>query len=254
MSLKIKIDTATLASQCKAMAIEAKQDLEKGVQRLAAATVAHVRLEAEEKLSGPTYLKFNKSIGYDDPAPGIHVISIDDKGMWVEEGLKPNFDMKPGLLKDAKDINKRGYKYRAIPFDQGKSKTTATGYEWNLRQRVKSELAKAKIPYKKIEKDAEGKAKLGLLHRLNFGGEIPGKGNTPVLQGVSIYQTLTKTGNVRRDILTFRTVSGDPKSASANKWFHPGYEAKKFLDSAQVWAEKEWETTILPEILARWKE
>lgn len=254
MSLKIKIDAAAIASQFKSMALEVKQDIEKGVERLAAATVAHVRLEAEEKLSGPTYLKFNKSIGFDDVAPGIWVVSIDEKGMWVEEGLKPNFDMKPGLLKDAKDINKRGYKYRAIPFDMGKTKTTATGYEWNLKQRVKSELAKAKIPFKKIEKDPTGKPKEGLLHKLDFGGEIPGKGNTPILKGVSIYQTVTKTGNVRRDILTFRTVSGDPQSASADKWFHPGYTAKKFLDSARDWAEKEWETTILPEILARWKE
>lgn len=254
MSLKIKIDIAAIASQFKQLATEVKQDLEKGVERLAAATNAHVRMEAEENLSGPTYLKFNKSIGFDNVSPGIWVVSIDEKGMWVEEGLHPNFDMKPGLLKNAKDVSERGYKYRSVPFDMGKSKSTSTGYEFNLRQRVKSELAKNKIPFKKIEKDANGKPKEGLLHKLNFGGEIPGKGNTPVLQGLSIYQTVTKTGNVRRDIMTFRTVSGDPQSGSANKWMHPGYDAKKFLDHAQEWAEKEWENTILPEILSRWKD
>lgn len=254
LPLKFKIDADAIANEFKALATEVKQDLIRGVERLSAATVAHVRQEAQEKLSGPTYLKFEKSIGFDNPAPGLWVVSINEKGMWVEEGIKSGFDMKPGLLKNAKDINKRGYKYRAVPFDMAKSKTTATGYEFNLRNRVKSELAKNKIPFKKIEMDANGKPKLGLLHKLNFGGEIPGRGNTPILQGLSIYQTVTKTGNVRRDIMTFRTVSGDPNSGSANKWIHPGYEAKKFLENARKWCEDEWETTILPEILSKWGE
>lgn len=249
-NLKIKLDTTSLANTLKEYAAEVEQDINKGVARLAAQTKAHVLMDAGAELSSPTYKTFSSSVGIDDIAPGIWVVSIDEKGLWVEEGIEPNTDMKPGLLKNATKTSKSGFKFRSIPFAKDKSKASSTGYEFQLREQVKSALKKEGIPFKKIEKGPNGKPLEGLIHKKNFGGELPGKGNTPVLQGVSIYQTVTKTGNVRRDILTFRTVSGGPKSAG--KWFHPGYEAKKFLDKAQAWAEKEWEQTFIPEILAKW--
>ncbi len=241
-NLKIKLDTTALASTLKEYAAEVAQDVNKGVARLAAQTKAHVLMDAGAELSSPTFKTFSKSVEMEDISPGIWVVSINQKGLWIEEGIEPNTDMKPGLLK--------GKKFVVIPFSKDKSKASSTGYEFQLREQVKSALKKEGIPFKKIENNPNGSPKTGLLHRKDFGGEIPGKGNTPVLNGVSIYQTLTKTGNVRRDILTFRTVSSGP--ASAGKWFHPGYQPKKFLDKAQAWAEKEWEQTFLPEILAKW--
>ena len=249
-NLKLKLDTSSLATTLKEYAAEVEQDINKGVARLAAQTKAHVLMDAGAELSSPTFKTFSKSVGMDDISPGIWVVSIDEKGLWVEEGIEPNTDMKPGLLKNATKTSKDGFKFRSIPFDKGKGKASATNYEFQLREQVKSALKKEGIPFKKIEKGSDGKPLTGLLHKKDFGGEIPGKGNTPVLQGVSIYQTLTKSGNVRRDILTFRTVSGGPKSAG--KWFHPGYAPKKFLDRAQAWAEKEWEQTFIPEILSKW--
>jgi hypothetical protein len=68
---------------------------------------------------------------------------------------------------------------------------------------------------------------------------------------VSIYQSVTATGNVRRDILTFRTVSEGP--ASQGKWIHPGLPPKHFLDRASEWAIKEWENNILPAVLEKYK-
>jgi len=241
-NLKIKLDTTALANTLKEYAAEVAQDVNKGVARLAAQTKAHVLMDAGAELSSPTFKTFSKSVEMEDISPGIWVVSINQKGLWIEEGIEPNTDMKPGLLK--------GKKFVVIPFSKDKSKASSTGYEFQLREQVKSALKKEGIPFKKIESNPNGSPKTGLLHRKDFGGEIPGKGNTPVLQGVSIYQTLTKTGNVRRDILTFRTVSSGP--ASAGKWMHPGYQPKKFLDKAQAWAEKEWEQTFIPEILAKW--
>jgi hypothetical protein len=59
------------------------------------------------------------------------------------------------------------------------------------------------------------------------------------------------TGKVRRDIMTFRTVSSNP--ALADKWKHPGLAAKKFLDRSAEWAMDTWEKEILPTILDKWK-
>ena len=56
---------------------------------------------------------------------------------------------------------------------------------------------------------------------------------------------------MKRDILTFRTVSSGP--ASAGKWHHPGMDGKKYLDWALEQATKEWENEILPKIMDKWK-
>lgn len=249
-NLKVKLNTAALAATLKEFAMEVQQDVKTAVAVLAQQTKERVLSESQNKLSSPTFLKFKDSVGLEEAAPGIHIVSVDEKALWIEEGIEANADMKEGLLKNATKTSKAGYKYTSIPFDHGKSSAKASGYETNLRKRVEFALKKSGIPFKKIEKNPDGSPKTGLLHKMSLGGEIPGKGNTPVLDRVSVYQTLTKSGNIRRDILTFRTVSGDPKYA--DKWHHPGYAARKFLDDAQEWAEREWEQTIIPEILAKW--
>jgi hypothetical protein len=47
--------------------------------------------------------------------------------------------------------------------------------------------------------------------------------------------------------MTFRTVSEDHKAQG--RWFHPGLEAKNFLDQSFRWAEARWENEILPALL-----
>ena len=255
MALKIKIDTAGIAKQFKDLALEVEQDLNKGVANLAAITHAKVAELASSELKS-SRKTLSDNLGFEEIIPGVWVVSIDQDALWIEEGISPNQDMKPDLLKNARNISKDGYKYRAIPFDYGKAPSQLTGYAQNVVSRIRANLKKEGVPFKKIEKfeagPKKGQPRTGKLHTFDWGGEIPGKGNTPILKGVSIYQTVTKTGNVRRDILTFRTVSGGP--SSHGKWIHPGFEAKKFLDRAAEWATKEWEDKILPEILSKYGE
>jgi hypothetical protein len=195
---------------------------------------------------------FLDSLGFEEVTPGLWVVSVDESGLWVEEGLDPNFDMKPGLLKGATKTSKDGHPYRTIPFDHGKAPSQLNGYAQNLVTKIRADLKKEGVPFKKIEKNSDGTPKIGKLHSFDFSKGRTGKSGegNPDLKGVSIYQSMTKTGNVRRDILTFRTVSGGP--ASAGKWIHPGFEAKEFLDKAEVWAVQEWEEKILPEILSKY--
>lgn len=251
MSLKIKIDVESLAKHCKEFALEAEQDLKRGVANLAAITHAKV-LEMSSSELHSTRKQFTESLGFEEIAEGVWVVSIDEQGLFVEEGIKENFDMKPGLLKNSTKTSKKGYKYKVIPFEHSKAPSQLTPSAQNIVTQIRSNLKKENVPFKKIERNADGSPRIGKLHSFNFPSAIPGKGNTPALKGVSIYQTITKTGNVRRDIMTFRTVSNNP--TSADKWFHPGLTAKKFLDRAADWAMREWEEKILPEIFEKWKE
>lgn len=246
MGLKFNIDAAQIAEAFKELALEVEQDLEKGIANLAAMTDAKVKEMAQSELHS-SRKKYIENLTLEEVQPGVWVVALDEPAMFIEEGLEPNTDMKPGLLKDAK-VSASGVRYKVIPFDHTKGPSQMTPYAKNVVDRIKQNLKKDNIPFKKLEMNEDGSPKRGLLHSKNYGGEIPGKGNTPVMEGVSIYQSVTKTGNVRRDILTFRTVT----SNQSDKWMHPGIEAKKYMDKALEWAMKEWEDKILPEILAKY--
>jgi hypothetical protein len=252
-SLKIKIDTQSIAAQFKALALEVEQDLNKGVADLAAITHAKVAEMASEELQSSRKTLMD-NLGFEEISNGIWVVSIDEDALWIEEGIEANHDMKPDLLRNATKTSKDGYKYRTIPFDYGKPPSQMRGATQMIVAQIKSNLKKQGIPFKKIENDVNGKPKTGKLHSFDWSTKndvLPGKGNTAQLKGVSIYQTITKTGNVRRDILTFRTVSGSPKSAG--KWIHPGFEPKHYLEKAMEWALSTWSDKILPEILNKYK-
>lgn len=251
MPLKINIDVAKIAAEFKELALEVEQDLHKGVANLAAITHAKVAEMANEELHS-TRKELMDNLGFEEVSAGIWVVSIDQDALWIEEGIEPNKDMKPDLLKNAKKVSKAGHKYRSIPFDHGKPPSQMTPYAQQLVATIKRGLKKEGVPFKKIEKNQDGSPRLGKLHTFNLGGGLPtAKANTEALKGLAIYQTMTQSGNVRRDILTFRTVSSGP--ASADKWIHPGFDAKKFLDRASEWATKEFEDKILPEILDKYK-
>jgi hypothetical protein len=253
--LKIKIDTTLMAKQFKELALEVERDLKKGVANLAAVTHARVVEMASEELHS-SRKTFMDNLGFEEISDGVWVVSVDEKGLWVEEGIEPNTDMKPGLL--------AGRKSRVIPFDHNKAPSQLNGYAQNLVTNIRAQLKKEKVPFKKLETYGtgpnKGKPIAGdvdkpvRLHTFDFSkgraSQAGGGGGNPDLKGINIYQTLTKTGNVRRDIMTFRTVSSGP--ASEGKWIHPGTKRHKFLDRAEIWAMEEWETKILPEILDKY--
>jgi hypothetical protein len=251
MSIKINFDVAAIAAQFKELALEVEQDLMRGVSSLAAMTHAKVAEMASEQLRSPLK-NLQDSLGFEEISPGVWVVSIDEKGLWIEEGIEPGKDMKPGLLKGATKMSKDGHRYRSIPFDHGKAPTQMTPYAQSLVSMIKQKLKQEKVPFKKIEKNADGSPRVGKLHAFDIDSENPtARASHPALKGVTIYQSVTPSGNVRRDILTFRTVSEGPNSAG--KWIHPGYQAKHFLDKASEWAIKEWEDSILPALLDKYK-
>lgn len=250
MGLKFDIDAEAIAKEFKELALEVEQDLQKGVANLAAITHAKVLEDSQQDLKSERKT-FADNLGFEEISPGVWVVSVDEGALWIEEGIKPGTDMKPGLLKNAK-TTKDGHKYAVIPFDHNKSPSQMTPYAQGVVQRIRENLKQQRVPFKGIELNKDGSPKRGLIHEFDFGGEKPGKGNTPVMNGVSVYQSVTKTGDVRRDILTFRTVTDGP--GGQGKWIHPGYEAKKYLDKALDWAMQEWETHILPEILKKYQE
>lgn len=256
---KVNIDISGLTQYLENFAKEVTKDIQKGIKGLAISTQNHIKEEAQNKLHTfrEEYLK-NLS-----PPEQINdylwVITLDSDANWIEEGRPEAYDMKPGLLNTTRPGAKPaktsagGKKYRIVPMNQAKAPSEMTvkkgAYEKAMVATVKSELKKRDIPYKKLEIDPKtGSPRIGKLHSFDIESNVPGKGNTPQLHGLSIYQTKQKDGSVKRQITTFRTVTED----QAGKWIHPPVEAKNFFKDAKTWAENEWEKTWLPQIMQKY--
>lgn len=269
-AFKVTLDISGLTQFLENFKKELVSDLKKSVKGLAVDTQTHIVEQAQNKLksSKKDYLdNLSQAEKIDDY---LWEITLKPDAQWIEDGLPKDFDMKKGLLNTERPGSKGkiktiedpenpdyGKKYRVVAFDQGQVSTQLSSnedkkkYQEDLIKKVKSELAKRDLPYKKLELDPRtGSPRIGKLHSFDFESKIPGKGNTPVLHGLSIYQTKNETtGKVKRNLTTFRTV----KEGQDGKWIHPGLEGKKFFEEAKKWAEDRWEKDILPSLVAKYE-
>ena len=248
MSLKFFADTDALSESFGELKEEVKRAMDEGVKALAAMTHAHVQELANEKLNS-TRKRYLDNLGFEEVSKGIWVVSLDEPAMFIEDGRKAG-PMHDDLLRNGAKVSKEGFRYRAIPFEHSKPSSEQTGFQQNLKAKIRAELKKAGVPYKKIEYNGDGSPKLGKLHKFNFSSPLPSaKASHPALHGVTIYQSQDSHGKVKRDILTFRIITEKDKS----KWHHPGLEAKNFFEQSLEWAERTWESEILPSIYERFK-
>jgi hypothetical protein len=214
-------------------------------------------------------------------AEGVAVLELDAKALWIEDGVK-KYNMLESLLASPKaKTGKNGQRYISVPFDHspGHGATNTTPYGLDLVNAVKGEMKRQKIPWAKIERDDQGRPRLGKLHSLDVNyaplktsqgpgqgrgpmGDVrqgpnerqrvgggPAGGGTPFLKGVGVYQTLAAGGGVRRSVMTFRTATSDQMGEEL--WDHPGLEAKKILARTATWAEDELLNRIMPEMIEK---
>jgi hypothetical protein len=250
-NLKFEIDVDQLTSHLKEFKVEAQKMLEEGVKAASAMTYAKAQELAGQKLR--TRLEeYRKALHYREVTQGVWVVELDEKALWIEDG-KPAGSMVDDLLRNNPKVNKKGQRYKAIPFDQADG-ARAEGSEklTNILNLLKTELKARGIPYKKLETNPDGSPRIGKLHKFNVESPKPtAKASTPALYGVSIYQRETQRGKVQRDIMTFRIVTDEHKREG--KWYYPGKEGVKIFEEVYDWVSREWETTILPDIMKKFE-
>ena len=201
-NLKFFVNAEEIAAQFDELKAEVQKAVTESVKQLSVMTHAKVAELAQEKLT-QTRKTYADALDYQEVAPGIWVVSLDEKGMWIEEGRKSG-DMTEDLLRKGAHISKDGSRYKAIPFDYGKPPSQQDGFTKSMIGKIKSELKKQNIPFKKLELTPEGSPRLGRLHTMDISSPYPSsRASHPALAGLSIYQTKTSSGSVRRDILTF---------------------------------------------------
>lgn len=280
----LKLDLSEIIKFHKDLTEQVQKKLQVVAKHLAMQTHAHVREQAAKKLKSRLDM-FNENCDFEQIDQSTWAIVVKEKARWIEDGMEPH-SMLDDLLSSPKAKHaKDGSKYIVIPFKHNTAPTKQTPQQKEMVGALRQELKRQKISYTKIQRNADGSPKTGLLHSLDLnkpdrnrpapGVEGPagrtfsanslhgrgteGPSGRPYLWGVRVYQSLKKgpDGKVLRDkqgnqqatreIFTFRVASS--KHAGTNKWFHPGLKPEHFLDEAYEWAKDQWDNHIAPELI-----
>jgi hypothetical protein len=242
--LKLDIDIAEITKEFESIKKEVAEAVQTGAEALANMLHSKINELATDELNTRAKL-YKENVTFEEVQKGVWVVTLLQPALWVEEGQQP-YDMKETHLAKNAKVGKDGSRYKAIPFDKAKPPSQQSDSANKVTDQIKTHLKANKIPFRKLELDDKGSPRLGLLHKFSLDSDRPSaRSKSPGLQNVSIYQTKDSTGNVRRDLLTFRVISD-----KSNNWQHPGNQPVNLFNKALTWAEKEWENKILPDILA----
>jgi hypothetical protein len=270
---------------------EFQVEVQRKVGDLASQTHLHIKEQVQQKLNARRQMYDDALSRVEEVSPGVFVITLDRKAVWIEEGMDPH-SMVDDLLRNGAKIAKDGSRYKVIPFDQGKGGASQTVGQNLLNQALRVELKKRNIPYKSIERAPDGTPKSGLLHKFNildapnrpagtegrpgFGKGAVGEvlqgpnaqggsgGGTPLLKGVRIYQSALFKKDAQGNQVPDLDKKGKQKATRSImtfrvvsskhkgiKWNHPGIEGTHFFEEAETWAGQQWEQHVLPDIVKK---
>lgn len=247
---RIEIDAKALAEDFGEIARDVEQAVEDAVKLASAMTYAKANELAAQKLNSRRK-QFTDALSYEEIAPGIWVVSLDESALWIEDGMDPH-SMVDDLLRKNPKVAKDGTRYKVIPFDHGKAPSLQTSKAKEITDQVKRELKSLKVPFKKVELNPDGSPKLGTVFKKNIPSARPtAKAKYPSLHGLTIIQSQVGE-KVKRDVMTFRVVTDKHKQEGL--WFHPGIGGVKIIDEVFNWVSNEFDNKILPEVLARFRD
>lgn len=266
--MKVDLDISALSQFLDNFAKQVSDDIKLGIKGLANSAHAHILEEEKRKLQKWDREKYEANLSQAEQIDDyLWEITLGEEAAGIEEG-RPAWDMKgppggllhterpgsKGKIKEVQNGPNKGKKYRVVPFQQGKVSNTTNPEKIQRQEQlvkdIKGALKAKGIPLRKLEVDpATGSPRIGRLHSLNIESRIPGKGNTPELHGLTIYQTPNaKTGKVQRTMTTFRTaIEGD------GKWMRDPIEGIKVFEETRTWCEDQWQNVWLPQIVDKYK-
>lgn len=265
MSWTIQLDAGPLIASLQLDDRAIRDGFEKAAQELSAMTYAHMVEEASKKLHSRREM-FLDGLSYCKDGDAW-VIRLDAKVRWIDDGQNPHSLLESLLSSPKAKTARDGSKFMVVPFSHSGGPTQTTASEQTLIAAVRGALRKQKIPYKKLERGANGQPKIGVLHNLKVAtpaktGHGPGQGHGPIgaprqglsgapfLQGLQVHQRKnSKTGKVERALMTYRVASS--KQEGNGMWQHPGNHPVHIFDEAVEWSAEQWAKEIAPALIDR---
>jgi hypothetical protein len=252
---RIEVDAASLADGFGEFAAEVQQAVEDAVKLASAMTYNKANELAAQKLH--SRLKtYQDALSYEEVAPGIWSVSLDESALWIEENVDPH-SMVDDLLRHNPKISKKGIRYKVIPFDHSKGAAQQSGKALQIATQVKRELKARGIPLKKLDLNPDGTPKIGTIHRFTGKNSLVSfpptrKAKNGALDGLSVVQKMNEsTGKVERKAMTFRVVTDKHKSEGL--WYSPGSTGVRIIDQVYSWIDAQFENVILPEVFNKYR-
>ncbi len=214
---------------------------------------------------------------------GVHVLQLDSTVRWIDDGLPARNMLDDFQASPKAKFSKDGGRYLIIPFSHGPGKgvTNTPTSSQPMVEAVKREMKARKIPWATVERDADGKALLGRLHKFDVRASIhpaktgqgagqgwgpegavrqgpnerqlvgggPGGGGRPFLAGVQVYQREKPGGGVQRSVVSFRIASS--KHRGDGRWHYQALEGAHIFAEVEDWAQRTVDQEILPKLLAK---
>lgn len=270
-SFEFKVNLKEIADQVGKTSEEIAKRVNEEVRKLSMSTHAFVVQYANSKLEGfkRNYFfgKDNENVRWVEIAENMWVVEIDPKAAWIEEGREEvsmatdKWLLKPGKVKRAKD----GSTYRSIPFTHSKPSDQRRNPE--LAGVLSQELRRQGIDLKKVDYEPNGQPKLGIVRKIGFSSAVTQKSSANsmffsakrdpkdaqrlglppyqgahYLQGAVVTQRMDNRGKVKRDVVTFRTVSS--KHQNEDRWRYPKVEPLNSIPAAYEYANTEWKKIV----------
>lgn len=270
-----KVNLREVADRVGKAADEIGTRVTEEVSNLSISTHAFVVRYANENLEGFRRNHFlgeeGQNVRWNQVAPNIWVVEIDESVAWIEEGREPtSMATDTWLLNPASKGVKRakdGSLYRVIPFTHG-GKGKPKSPEPEIASMIRKELKDKGVKLNKIDRDQWDRPKLGVVEKLGINkkrtrypqdlfskprdkktadeiGLKPTTGhhylNNAVIVQREVEGSKGKT-KISRDVVTFRVVSS--KHQAEGRWMYPKVEALNSIPEAYKYATEQWEDIV----------
>lgn len=154
----------------------------------------------------------------------VWAVTLDKSAGWIEDGT-PAGERIDQILNGGKPakVAKDGSRYKIIPFKYNKAPSSSSSADLKLARYVQNQLKLQGLD--KTINDSNGNPKLGKAAsvKITDSNQPVGKGNRPILSGLTIYQQekKNKAGEVtgiKRSVMTFRVISSKQKNSGLWEW------------------------------------
>lgn len=284
MQFHLRVDSQEVAQMLGAEVEQVQDLLKQEVRTLAIRTHAFIVDKARKELKGFFYEYYlgrrsggsgnlGENLKLTHISDTLHVIELDQKAAWIEEGRPATF-MGDWMLNSPKaKTAKDGSKYIVIPMKlahlagPGNKKASVPALETMAKEAVKR--SRPKIALKKIQYQADGKPVVGTIRKVEIddpGRHVGGMHSRPrsaemaALTGLPAHEGIFygkgaalrqkvvgkvgKTGKakVARDVGTFRVLSS--KHKAEGRWLYPEVKAFGGIPAAYDWAQEQMQAAI----------
>lgn len=282
MKFHLKVDTDEVARELGAEHDKVREHLKQEVKTLAIRTHAFIVEKARRELKGFYYEYYlgrrgssgnlGENLKLHHISDTLHVIELDPKAAWIEDGRAPTFIGDWVLNSPKAKTAKDGSRYIAIPMKishlAGPGKRPPAVPALDTMARMTLQASRPKLALRKIQYGADGRPVQGTIRKLDIqdpGREHSGFHSRPrsqemaAMTGLPAHQGIfygkgaelrqkvsghTKAGKAKttREIGTFRVLSS--KHKAEGRWMYPEVPAFNGFQAAFQWANEQVELAV----------